>query len=67
MTIPLLRIIRVGTFGAVCEYGVDRRVTVHSRLGATMSVGFPIGVTLKIKVTRGQQVYLLPIHLADEV
>ena len=58
---------RGGTFGAVCKYGVERKVTHHSTLGATMSFGLPSGVTLTIKVTRGQQTYLFPLHLADEV
>ena len=58
---------RGGTFGAVCKYGVERKVTHHSTLGATMAFGLPIGVTLTIKVTRGQQTYLFPLHLADEV
>ena len=63
----ILYFIRGGTFGAVCKYGVERKVTHHSTLGATMSFGIPIGVTLTIKVTRGQQTYLFPLHLADEV
>ena len=59
--------IRAGTFGAVLKYGVERKLTHHSTLGATMAFGLPIGVTLTIKVTRGQQTYLFPLHLADEV
>ena len=51
----------------MCKYGVERKVTHHSTLGATMAFGVPIGVTLTIKVTRGQQTYLFPLHLADEV
>ena len=58
---------RLGTIGAMLEYGVERRVTQHSTLGATVIVGIPIGVSLRIKVTRSQQTYLFPIQLADEV
>ena len=58
---------RIGTFGAVVEYGVERRLTPHSNLGATMIVGIPFGVTLKVKLTRASQTYTFPIHLADEV
>ena len=36
-------------------------------MGATVIVGIPIGVSLRIKVTRSQQTYLFPIQLADEV
>ena len=58
---------RVGTFGTLLEYGIERRLTPHSNLGATMVVGIPFGVTLKIKLTRASQTYTFPIHLADEV
>ena len=49
------------------EYGIERRLTPHSNLGATMLVGIPFGVTLKIKFTRASQTYTFPIHLADDV
>ncbi len=58
---------RFGTFGAVLEYGVEKKVSAHSTLGATMVVGVPVGVTLKLKLTRAKQTYLLPVHLTDEV
>ena len=58
---------RVGTFGAVVEYGIERRLTPHSNLAATMIVGIPFGVTLRIKFARASQTYTFPIHLADEV
>jgi len=59
--------IKFGTFGALMEYGIERRITPHSNLGATMLVGIPFGVTLKVKFTRASQTYTFPIHLADEV
>ena len=62
-----LEISRFGTFGALMEYGIERRITPHSNLGATMLVGIPFGVTLKVKFTRASQTYTFPIHLADEV
>lgn len=58
---------RVGTFGALIEYGIERRISPHSNLGATMVVGIPFGVTLRIKFTRASQTYTFPIHLADEI
>lgn len=58
---------RFGTFGAILEYGVEKKITAHSWLGATMAVGVPVGVTLRIKLTRAQQTYLFPFHLSDEV
>lgn len=40
---------RSGLFGTVVEYGAERKISRHSILGATVSVGVPQGVTLKIK------------------
>ena len=59
--------IRLGTFGAMIEYGIERRITPNSNLGATMIIGVPFGVTLRVKFTRATQTYTFPIHLADEV
>ena len=58
---------RVGTFGAILEVGVEKQVTKHSVLGAAMVVGVPTGVTLRIRLSRGQQTYAFPLHLSDEV
>jgi hypothetical protein len=55
--------LRLGTFGAMIEYGVERRVSTHSTLGATMVVGIPVGVTLRVKLVRASQTYIFPIHL----
>ena len=49
------------------EYGIERRITPNSNLGATMIIGVPFGVTLRVKFTRATQTYTFPIHLADEV
>uniref|UniRef100_A0A6M2DIU2 Putative molecular chaperone dnaj superfamily n=1 Tax=Xenopsylla cheopis TaxID=163159 RepID=A0A6M2DIU2_XENCH len=59
--------IKIGTFGALFEYGAEKKVSQHSSLSATMSVGVPTGVTLKIKLVRASQTYLFPIHLCEEV
>lgn len=40
---------RAGTFGAVVEYGAEKKVSQHSWLAASVAVGIPSGVTLKIK------------------
>jgi DnaJ family protein C protein 11 len=49
------------------EYGVERRVSTHSTLGATMIIGVPVGVTLRVKLIRASQTYTFPIHLSDEI
>lgn len=59
--------IKAGTFGAMIEYGLQRKISEHSALAVALSIGVPTGVYLKIKLTRGNQVYNFPIHLCDEV
>ena len=44
--------VKAGTFGAILEYGVEERVTSQSSVSATMLVGFPLGVTCRLKLTR---------------
>jgi len=58
--------LKVGTFGAIMEYGVEEKITEHSSLGATMVVG-TMGVICKVKLTRASQTYLFPFQLSDEV
>ena len=65
---PQMRLaVKAGTFGAIVEYGVEERVSSQSSLSATMVVGFPTGVTVRLKLTRASQTYLFPFHLSDEI
>ncbi|KAI1890683.1 hypothetical protein AGOR_G00156170 [Albula goreensis] len=54
-------------FGTVVEYGAERKISRHSVLGATVSIGVPQGVSLKIKLNRASQTYFFPIHLTDQL
>uniref|UniRef100_A0A182JFA2 Uncharacterized protein n=1 Tax=Anopheles atroparvus TaxID=41427 RepID=A0A182JFA2_ANOAO len=56
-----------GTFGFLSECGAEKKVSKYSSLSATVCVGVPSGVTLKIKIIRSTQTYLFPIHLSEEV
>ena len=49
------------------EYGVEEKVTNQSNVSATMLVGFPLGVTCRLKLTRSSQTYVFPFHLSDEI
>jgi len=40
---------RAGTFGCMVEYGADHQLSQHSRISAHVSVGVPLGVSLKLK------------------
>ena len=44
--------VKAGTFGAILEYGVEEKVSSQSSVSATMLVGFPLGVTCRLKLTR---------------
>ncbi|XP_061641849.1 dnaJ homolog subfamily C member 11 isoform X2 [Phyllopteryx taeniolatus] len=59
--------LKTGWFGTVLEYGAERKISRHSVLSATVSVGVPQGVTLKIKLARASQTYLFPVHLTDQL
>ncbi|XP_028663219.1 dnaJ homolog subfamily C member 11 [Erpetoichthys calabaricus] len=59
--------VKTGFFGTVVEYGAERKISQHSILGATVSVGVPQGVSLKIKLNRASQTYFFPIHLTDQL
>ncbi|XP_064598906.1 dnaJ homolog subfamily C member 11-like [Liolophura sinensis] len=58
---------KAGTFGALLEYGFEKKITQYSVLGATMVIGVPTGVLLKIKLHRGSQTFLFPVQLAETV
>lgn len=58
---------KIGTFGYLVEYGTDKRLSKYSTIGATVSVGVPSGITLKIRFTRSSQSFIFPIHLSEEL
>ncbi|EEC07601.1 conserved hypothetical protein [Ixodes scapularis] len=58
--------IKVGTFGAVVEYGCERKISQHNTVGASMVIGIPTGITLKLKLNRASQTYMFPILLSEE-
>ncbi|RWS03640.1 hypothetical protein B4U79_03526 [Dinothrombium tinctorium] len=59
--------IKGGSFGAYLEYGCETKVSEHSIVGASMTIGVPKGVTLKLKLNRANQTYLFSLLLADEI
>ncbi|KAF4093827.1 hypothetical protein AMELA_G00006170 [Ameiurus melas] len=59
--------VKTGFFGTVVEYGAERKISRHSVLSATVSIGVPQGVSLKIRLNRASQTYLFPIHLTDQI
>lgn len=59
--------VKMGTFGGVVEYGLEKKVSKHSNLAFSVVCGVPAGVKLKIRLTRANQVYSFPIHLCEEI
>ncbi|XP_037284493.2 dnaJ homolog subfamily C member 11 [Rhipicephalus microplus] len=58
--------IKIGTFGAIVEYGVEKKISQHNTIGATMVIGVPTGVTLKLRLNRATQSFVFPIFLSEE-
>lgn len=52
---------RVGTFGFLGEYGLEKKVSKYSSVTATVSIGVPSGVILKFKCVNSK-LSLPPIH-----
>jgi DnaJ homolog subfamily C member 11 len=58
---------RVGTFGFMAEYGVEKKVSKYSSLHASVLFGVPSGVALKIRFIRSSQSYNFNIQLSEEI
>ncbi|XP_054714168.1 dnaJ homolog subfamily C member 11-like [Uloborus diversus] len=59
--------IKFGVFGAVFEYGCEKKVSQRSTAGAALMIGIPSGVTLKLKINRANQTFNFPILLSEEI
>lgn len=58
---------KAGTFGAIFEYGAEKKVSQNSSLAASLSLGVPTGVQLKVKLHRASQTYGMTILLCEEI
>uniref|UniRef100_A0A6A7FM57 DnaJ-like protein subfamily C member 11 n=2 Tax=Hirondellea gigas TaxID=1518452 RepID=A0A6A7FM57_9CRUS len=58
---------KVGTFGGLLEYSVEKQVSLHSHFSATMSLGVPLGVQLRLRLRRASQTYTCNIVLCDDL
>ncbi|KAG6458071.1 hypothetical protein O3G_MSEX010658 [Manduca sexta] len=59
--------VKFGTFGAIAEYGAEKKVSQNSSVSAAVMLGVPSGVMLKLKWTCSTQTIVVPIHLCEEV
>ncbi|KAG7166506.1 dnaJ homolog subfamily C member 11-like [Homarus americanus] len=58
---------KAGTFGAILEYGAEKKVSQNSSLAASIALGVPTGVQLKVKLHRASQTYAATIMLCEEI
>lgn len=47
--VVVLLCFRLSSYGALFEYGCEKKVTQFSNLSASVAVGVPSGVTLKLR------------------
>lgn len=58
---------RVGTFGFLTEYGVEKKISKYSSVHASVMIGMPSGVTMKLRLMRSSQSYNFNIQLSEEI
>lgn len=51
----------------MAEYGAEKKVSKYSSVVASVSIGAPSGVILRVKFVRSSQSYIFPIHLSEEI
>ncbi|VVC94340.1 unnamed protein product [Leptidea sinapis] len=59
--------LKFGTFGAIAEYGAEKKVSQNTCVSAAVMLGVPSGVMLKLKWSCASQTVVVPIHLCEEV
>lgn len=58
---------KIGTFGYMTEYGVEKKVSKYSSVHASVQLGVPSGVALKIRFIRSTQSYNFYIQMSEEI
>lgn len=58
---------KIGTFGYMTEYGVEKKVSKYSSVHASVQLGVPNGVALKIRFIRSTQSYNFFIQMSEEI
>lgn len=58
---------KAGTFGAILEYGAEKKISQNSSIAASIALGVPTGVHLKIKLHRASQTYSTIFLLCEEI
>lgn len=59
--------VQVGTREGSIEYGADRKVSRHNKVGLSVSLGLVNGVVVKFKFARAKQSITVPVLVTDTV
>lgn len=59
--------IKLGLLESQLSYGADRKISEHSNLGASITIGSLNGVVLKIRLNRSNQSFVFPLLLSDSI
>lgn len=58
---------KIGTFGYMTEYGIEKKVSKYSSVHASVQLGVPSGVAMKIRFIRSTQSYNFYIQMSEEI
>lgn len=58
---------KLGTIESYIEYGIQKKISQFSWIGAKMMIGVPFGVYVQIRLVRGQQTFVFPVKLSEHI
>ncbi|CAF4071783.1 unnamed protein product [Rotaria magnacalcarata] len=59
--------LKLFVFGPWFEYGIDRQLTKYTHGSATVAVSSRMGVSLRLKFTRGSQAFTFPLQISQDI
>ena len=59
--------LKLGLLESQLSYGVVRKISEHSNIGASITIGSLTGVMLKIRVNRSNQTFVFPLSLSESI
>ncbi|CAM4907402.1 unnamed protein product [Rotaria socialis] len=59
--------LKLFVFGPWLEYGIDRQLTKYTHGSATVAVSSRMGISLRLKFTRGSQAFTFPLQISQDI
>ncbi|CAG0913349.1 unnamed protein product [Notodromas monacha] len=59
--------IKGGTFGCIIEGSFEKKISKYTAIGMSLTVGVPLGVSVRLRFIRSTQTYICNFMLCDEV